>query len=375
MTRIDTYILRALAGPFLFFVLVFTGVVWLSQSLRVIDTIVNNGQSAAVFLEISALLLPTVLSIVLPIATFAGTLYAINRLVGDSEVVVMFAAGLSGHALLRPVVIFGAAATAMLGAVTLYLLPVSKSEMQARLYEMRGDVAAAFLREGAFVSPMKGLTVYLREQGRAGEMLGVFVHDERDEGRVVTYTAQRAILAQDSGSPHLVMFDGLAQTTTPGKDGVRQLSLLGFERLSYDLGQLAGSSGPPPEKPSEKFLPTLLGAGAGETGRHSLGDYRAEGHEALSAPLYALALPLLGAALVVSAAFRRHGLFARIAFAAAIGIGLRIAGLAFKAATSAEAALWPLLYVPPVAAIAAALWLMRLPVRRPRARPAGAEAA
>ena len=61
--------------------LVFTGVVWLSQSLRMIDTVVNNGQSAAVFLEFTVLLLPTVMSIVLPVSACAATLYAVNRLV------------------------------------------------------------------------------------------------------------------------------------------------------------------------------------------------------------------------------------------------------------------------------------------------------
>jgi len=374
MTRIDRYVLRALTGPFLFFVLVFTGVVWLSQSLRIIDTVVNNGQSAAVFLEFTVLLLPTVMSIVLPVSALAGTLYAVNRLVSDSEVVVMFAAGLSGAALLRPVMLFGAGVAVLLAAVTLYFLPLSKGAMQARITEMRGDVAAAFLREGAFVSPMKGLTVYLREMGRPGEMLGVFVHDERDPRQVVTYTAERAVIADEEGSPHLVMFEGLAQTSTEAETGPARLTLLRFSRFAYDLGQLAGSSGPRSRKPSEYFLPRLLGAEAGETGRHSLSDYRAEGHEALSAPLYGLVLPLLGAALVLSAGFRRQGFFARIAVAAGVGVALRVAGLAAKAATTAEAGLWPALYAPPLIGIAAAFWLMRLRARRPGTPPAGAAA-
>ena len=88
MRRLDRYIIRQITGPFLFFVLVFTGVIWLTQSLRVIDTVVNNGQSAWVFAEFTALLLPMVLSVVLPISAFAATLYAYNRLVSDSELVV-----------------------------------------------------------------------------------------------------------------------------------------------------------------------------------------------------------------------------------------------------------------------------------------------
>jgi len=149
-----------------FFVIVFTGVIWLTQSLRVIDTVVNNGQSARVFLEFTALLLPMVMSIVLPVAVFAAVLYAMNRLFTDSEIVVMLAAGLSGTALLRSVAIFAGLAMLVLYAVTLYLMPTAQREMRDRLTEIRGDVAAAFVREGAFLSPIQGVTIYLRETGR-----------------------------------------------------------------------------------------------------------------------------------------------------------------------------------------------------------------
>ncbi|GMG82300.1 LPS export ABC transporter permease LptF [Paralimibaculum aggregatum] len=372
MTVLDRYFLRVIAGPFLFFVLVFTGVIWLSQSLRVIDTVVNNGQSARVFLEFTALLLPTVFAIVLPVAGFAAVLYAVNRLFSDSEIVVVFAAGLSGVSLLRPVAIFGTLVLLALMATTLYLMPTTKRIMQERITEVRGDVAAAFLREGAFVSPVFKVTIYLRTMGRPGELLGVFVHDERDPDQIVTYTAERAVLVNDGNSPKIVMFDGLAQSKAARPDA--PISVLRFERLSYDLGQLNSEQGPRQRKPSEFYLPELLGAGEGETGPYSLGEYRAEAHEALSGPLYALALPFLGAALIVSLGFRRQGFAGRIVLAAVAALGLRLLGLAAKSATNAEAALWPLMYVPPVLGIAVAVYMMSgrgMMPRRPSA-PGGA---
>lgn len=367
MTRLDRYILGQMVGPFVFFLLVFTGVIWLSQSLRVIDTVVNNGQSAMVFLEFTLLLLPTVLSIVLPLAAFAATLYAVNRLFTDSEIVVMMAAGQSGAALLRPVALFASAVLVLLFAVTLYLMPTSKGAMQDRLSEVRGDVAAAFLREGEFVSPVARVTIYLRRMGRPGEMLGVFVHDERDRGQTVTYTAERAVIVAADAGPQLVMFDGIAQSKRTGPEA--ELSVLRFERLSYDLGQLGGGGGERTRKPSERFLPELLGASGEALGRYSLGDFRSEAHEALSAPLYALALPLLGAALVVGFGFRRQGFFGRIVLAAVAALGLRLLGLAAKSATNAEAALWPAMYLPPLVAILLAVWLMSARGMMPR-RPA-----
>ena len=71
MTRLDRYILQQLVAASGFFVLVFTGVIWLTQAVRLIDTVVASGQSASIFLEFSALVLPQVFVIVLPSRAWA----------------------------------------------------------------------------------------------------------------------------------------------------------------------------------------------------------------------------------------------------------------------------------------------------------------
>ena len=368
LRRLDAYIFRQILGPFLFFVLVFTGVIWLTQSLRVIDTVVNNGQSARVFLEFTALLLPMVLSIVLPVALFAAVLYTINRLFTDSEITVMLAAGLSGTALLRSVAAFSALVLVAVYAVTLYLMPTAQREMRDRITEIRGDVAAAFVREGAFLSPIRGVTIYLRETGRSGEMFGVFVQDERDPDQVVTYTAERALLVRDRGDTRLIMQNGIAQSATqPIADN---LSILRFEQLSYNLTRLEDKGPARARKPSEMYLHELLKITPEQARPRKLGEFRAEAHEALSGPLYVLALPLLAVAFVVSAGFRRQGFTGRILAAAVAGVALRLAGLAAKSAVTGAPALWPMMYAPPILGAALALWMLsgvRWPFRRRKA--------
>jgi lipopolysaccharide export system permease protein len=101
--------------------------------------------------------------------------------------------------------------------------------------------------------------------------------------------------------------------------------------------------------------------------RRPLGAYRAEAHEALSAPLYGLVFALIAVAFVVGPGFRRQGFLGRILLAAAVALGLRLAGLAAKGLATGEAALWPLMYLPPLVGAALALWLLsgrRLPARR-----------
>jgi lipopolysaccharide export system permease protein len=107
-TRLTRYMMWEIAKPFAFFVIVFTGLVWLTQALRVLDTVVENGETAIVFLEFSALLMPVVLAIALPLAAFGATVHATSRMLAESEIVAMLAAGLSGVALARPAALFGA---------------------------------------------------------------------------------------------------------------------------------------------------------------------------------------------------------------------------------------------------------------------------
>ncbi|MEM6489631.1 MAG: LPS export ABC transporter permease LptF [Pseudomonadota bacterium] len=368
MSRLNRYVYRQLIGPFAFFVLVFTGIIWLSQSLRVIETVVNNGQSALVFLEFTALLLPRVMTVVLPVAGFAATLYAINRLYGDSEITVMFAAGRSGLSLLRPVAMFGVTLALFLTAIAIYVVPHAQREMRDRITEVRGDVAAAFLREGAFITPSPGVTVFVRRIGGDGALDGVFIHDSRDAEQIATYTAQRAVLLGVEGATRLIMFDGTAQIADPARQGA--LTFLRFDQLGYDLSQFGGESGNRLRKPSELFLPELLTIDAEEAARRlrPVGEFRAEAHEALSAPLYAIALPFLAVALVISAGFRRQGFLGRIIVAIVAALALRVLGLAAKSATAGEAALWPLMYAPPLLGVVAAFWLLSAGGMRPRGR-------
>jgi lipopolysaccharide export system permease protein len=358
LRRLDRYIFRQIAGPFLFFVLVLTGTIWLGQSLKLIETIVNNSQSAGVFFELTMLVLPEALSIVLPVACFAATLYAVNRLFSDSEIVVMFATGFSWTALIRPVCIFAALVTLATYVLTLVVIPGAERELKTRLAEIRGDIVSAFLREGAFESPADDVTVYLREMGRPGEMLGVFVHDGRDPDETATYTAERAVIVSDEAGTRIVMFDGVLQLARARE--TEALSILRFEQFAYDLSRFAGTAEDRRRKPSEYFLPELLAFTEEEAAaqRRPLGAYRSEAHETLSAPLYALTFALIAAAFVVGPGFRRRGFLGRILAATGVALALRLAGLGLKGVVTGQAALWPAVYLPPLAGLALALWLV-----------------
>ncbi len=89
LPRLSLYVFGQLIGPTALFAFLLTAVIWLTQSLRLLDLVINRGQSAPTFVYLTILILPGLLVIILPIAYFAGTLFALSKLNSDSELVVM----------------------------------------------------------------------------------------------------------------------------------------------------------------------------------------------------------------------------------------------------------------------------------------------
>ena len=355
MRLIDRYFLSQVLAPFVFFTLVLTAVMWLAQSLRVIDLIVSNGQSAAILLEFAVPLLPLALSIVIPLAALGATIFALNRLMSESELVVVYAAGEGRLSSVRAILIFGVGITVILAVVTTLLMPLGSRTLRERTAEIRSDIASALIQDGRFMHPSDGLTVYIREANGPGDMRGLMVHDAREPDAAVTFNAQRGALVTAEDGPRLVMFDGVAQRVDPKTD---TLSLLRFEKIAYDLSEFIGDPSNRTRKPSEFFFYELIWPEDPDLSEKAYGRYISEGHEQLSTPLFGIAIVLVAAATMLSGAFSRRGYFLRMVLAAALAVGVRVAGLAVKNATVGMPELWPLMYVLPIAAAGIAFWVL-----------------
>jgi lipopolysaccharide export system permease protein len=369
--RLDRYILRQLIATFGFFVLVFTGVVWLTQAVRLIDTVIASGQSARVFLEFSGLVLPQVFVIVLPLAGIGAALHALNKLYSDSELIVMMGVGLGPAALLRPVAVFGALIGAGMAIMTMVLVPYAGTVLAERTQAIRSDLANALIVERQFIHPTDGLTLFISDTSRAGEMAGIFLNDQRDPERPVTYSAERALLVREGEEARLVMLDGVA--VAPGAGG-GELNALEFEQFVFDLSELIRDQGARVPRPAEYGVLALLDPTPAmlATDRYALSDYLAEGHYKIALPLLAATLPMIALVTLLAGGYRRSGFGRRVIVAIGVGVALWIVMFLARARAQDAAAAWPLLYLP---VLLAAAYIGVLLVRLSRGRrPLGAPA-
>lgn len=375
MPRFDRYLLSQLLGLFGFFSLVLVAVYWVNRAVGLFDQLIGDGQSAVVFLEFSLLSLPNVIRLVLPVSAFAACVYAVNRLMQESELVVMQATGFSAFRLARPVLYFGLIVVAMQLVLLNHLVPLSQARLADRSAEVSENITGRFLNEGRFMHPAKGVTLYIREISPLGELNDLFLSDERNPAERVVYTARKALIVRGDTAPRLVMLDGAAQSLS--RDDSRRIALTRFSTFAMDLSGIVAPSEGRARRMRELTTLDLIQAdpaqieAAGETPER----FRAEIHSRIAGAFLGLAAPLLGFAALMLGGYSRFGLWRQIAVAIVLLIGLQLVNTAATGALLREDGLWPLTYAAPLLGCVLSVLLLWLAQRPRRLRPAPASVA
>ncbi|THD82966.1 LPS export ABC transporter permease LptF [Aliigemmobacter aestuarii] len=374
MSRFDRYLLSQLLALFGFFSLVLVAVYWVNRAVGLFDQLIGDGQSALVFLEFSLLTLPNVIRLVLPIAAFAAAVYITNRLMQESELVVMQATGFSSFRLARPVLYFGLVVALMAAILAHVLVPASRSTLALRSAEISQNVTARFLNDGQFMHPAKGVTLYIREITPNGELRDVFLSDERNDARRSVYTATRALLVRGEAGPKLIMIDGMMQ----GLTAQGSLSLTRFADFTYDIGAMIGFRDVPGRTLDEMSTPELLSAAPAlieETGE-TRAAFLYEGHGRIAQPFLATAAAMIGFSALMLGTFSRFGLWRQLGIAVILLIVVQTINTTAASVGLRDDRAWPLAYAAPIAGLAISVILLAWS-QRPRrvARPVEAGAA
>ena len=367
MQRQSLYIAARLGGPFLAAALCLTAVVWLTQSLRFVDMIVNHGLPFSTFVLLTTLTLPSVLAIILPVAAFVATIAVYRRMIADSELVALRATGSSNARLAAPAAALGALVALAVLAINLYAMPAGQRAFKDRQYELRHSLASTLLREGVFNTPLDGVTIFVRERAEGGALRGIMVHDERDPADPATVVAERGALLDGPEGPRFVLENGSRQHVD--RAGGRASFLL-FDSYAFDV---AGGD-PPPErsrKAGERYLHELLQPedGIGERGRR---EFLAEAWHRAVSPFYAVVLALTACAGLLTGEFDRNRQQWRVFAIVASGAAFMAAAIGLRNAMAATPWLASVYCLAVAASIVVAARLLVAEPRRRRgvARPA-----
>ncbi|HEX2447024.1 MAG TPA: LPS export ABC transporter permease LptF [Methyloceanibacter sp.] len=357
MTIFSRYLFRQAANALLIILLTLTLVVWLATTLKELNLITSQGQGILLFLQMTLLSLPSLIALIAPNAMLMAALYTLDRMNGDSELIVMTASGAPIWRIGAPIVALAAIVSLGVLIANLYVTPASMRELRSFITHVRADLISQVLQPGRFSSPEGGLTFHIRDRSPTGDLLGLLVHDERDRKQVMSYLAERGrIIDNDEGS-YLVMLEGYVQRYDNEGDE-KEVQIVAFDQNMLDLTEFSPKdSAGKGMRPREAYMSDLFRPDMTKPEiRRNYPQLRAELHDRLATPLYPLVFAFIAIACLGHARTTRQNRWGQILAACGIAVGLRVAGITLGNMVALSPWAILLVYGLPLGAIIVAAW-------------------
>ena len=364
MTIFERYVFRQAGSALLIILLSLSSIVWVALALRQLNVVTSQGQDVWMLIKMTTLALPNLMAIIAPFSLLIACIHTLNRLNGDSELIVLTASGATVWRAARPLLVLALLVALGVAFVNHLAMPWSLKLLREYIVQVRANILTQVIQPGAFSSPEEGLTFHIRERAPNEELLGLIVHDTRNKELNQSYLAERGVIVQRPPSNFLVMTKG---HIVRRNDKDEPAQIIAFEKYAVDLDQFEKKIDDDNDdlKPRERYLGELMYPEATSGSyRRAPGKFRAELHERFANPLYPLAFALIAVAAVGQAHSTRQNRVQQVALAFVLAAALRLGGLALNNVVVTNEAATALLYALPLSAMLGAIILMERARRR-----------
>ena len=300
MPTLFRYSLTSLLRVFLVFTAVLGGVVWLSQSMRILSLIINQGISLVDFLKVAGLMIPSLLFFLIPITFLLTVVFLVYLMRKDKEIITLKSIGLSDAQIVYPVIVIGLIIAFCDLVNATYVMPKSHARFKDLNEYFQNQYATLLLQEKTFNSQGK-LTVYFDSKSKDGQLKGLFISDARDPQKTRIISAANGTVSISSGGPIFELENGTQQETDipTGK-----LSILSFDKYVFNLKKITSSASNRNRSPVEMTITEIINNIPNDQKEQA--NYFSIISQRISWPIFSISLPLLAAVLLVKAEYNRQ---------------------------------------------------------------------
>ncbi|MGA2567931.1 MAG: LPS export ABC transporter permease LptF [Pseudolabrys sp.] len=291
MGSIGRYIFRTTFGAFLVILISLTAVIWVTQALHDIDLMTSQGQSILIFVGITGMIIPLLVLVIAPIALLIAVAHVLNKMSTDSEIIVMNASGMSPWILFRAFLAAAVVVAILVTAISAYFAPKGLRMLREWLTEVHADVVGNLVQPGRFTNIAAGVTMRIRERHSNGQMVGIFLDDQRDPAQRVTVIADVGEVLNSPNGTFLVLQNGMVQRFEAKE---RDPTMVVFDRYAFDLSTLIPGQQTITYSIRERYLWQLLFPDPKDKLYvEEPNQFRAELHDRMIAPIYPIAFTVI----------------------------------------------------------------------------------
>jgi len=339
--QFDRYLFAQMIRTSIAVSITLVGIMWLFQTIRILEVVINRGAPVSEFLLMSVTVIPLWLTIAVPIGAFIGVTWVFHRAVADRELLVMQASGMSALQLARAPIALGILLSTALMLNSTILLPMSFGVYKQVQFKVRNSIPTIMLQDDVFIDVVDGMTLLIGEKYDDGLARDIFIHDERTDGKIITLTARAGQFIERDGLPAVLLQDG--ERMELGGDDEAGAKLLFDTHMVMIAPQGRKEARRMPIDMNEDTITNLLDPAKSPSPAY-VNQRRAEGHYRLVSPILALVLVLTACCGVLYGQVRRHTWTRRTVMTFCTGMVCIAALLSARSLVTMIPATAPLLY-------------------------------
>jgi lipopolysaccharide export system permease protein len=291
MGSLSRYIFRTTFGAFSIVLVSLTAVIWVTQALRDIDLLTSQGQTVLVFIGITGMIVPLLVMIIAPIALLIAVVHTLNKMSTDSELIVISAAGVAPWTVFRAFMNVAVVVAVLVALLSAYVAPQGLRKLRDWLTAVSADLVTNIVQPGRFTTIEGGLTIHIRDRNPGGQLVGVFVDDQRNPQERVTVLAEKGEMLENDNGKFLLLQNGSVQRHQADQ---RDPAIVVFDRYAFDLSRFTGGTSTVKYSVRERYIWQLIWPDPSDPLYvEQPAQFRAELHDRLVAPLYPLAFVII----------------------------------------------------------------------------------
>ncbi len=192
---------------FVMLLLVLTGLAWMVQIMSMMKFLMNYGVQLTNFLGLTMMMVPFIVSIIIPFVTFIAIIFIYNKMISENEITVMAASSLSPRQIARPALWMAGVLTAVHFVLNIWIVPATQGLFYDTQWNLRYGLAHMKIQEAAFTEMSRGLVVYV-DKVSGHDLSQVMLSDTRDEKSQFTIFAEKGKLVSTGRGLSIVMTNG-----------------------------------------------------------------------------------------------------------------------------------------------------------------------
>ena len=230
--KLGYYFIQEFLKNYLSILLAFGLIIWITQAVRLLDLIGEEGNSIKTYFLYIFSIMPKVFSKISLIIFFISLFITISKFEEHNELRALWFSGLEKKIFINYLVKSSLILMLILVIIRCFVVPYFSNYSRYLLISTGVGAIGHLLKKNNFNNPLKKITIYVGKKNQINELEDIILFEDNADIKK-TIIAKSGAIINDNNKNLLVLVDGSIQEERKDK----KISILYFDKTTLDLSQ------------------------------------------------------------------------------------------------------------------------------------------